>query len=159
MYAAARHDQHAASSAISGPRTTAAPFTALELRVLHLAASGSERPSTVVEPIHRRIARRVANVVMAQRGGRDLADPRLEALRSYGASVRLGRTDSLPLFFAAGYTAAQAHDAKRIVAEEARRARHRPARRDTVMYASGVSIGLASILGFVAMTGSLLAGM
>lgn len=136
----------------------AARFTPLETRVLRLAASGSERPSTSVEPALRRLGRRIGGIVMARRGHAELADPRLEALRSYGASVRLGKADGLALFYAAGYTPAQAYEVKRVIASEARAAKPRAPKRDRVIYASGVSIGLASMLGFVAMTGTLLAG-
>ncbi len=144
------------SPSVTAP--AAARFTALETRVLRLAASGSERPSTSVEPALRRLARRLGGVVMARRGGGELADPRLEALRSYGASIRLGRGDGLALFYAAGYTPAHAHEVKCVIAHEIRAARTRAPKRDRVMYASGLSIGLASMLGFVAMTGTLLAG-
>ena len=152
MYAS--HDADAAP--IAAPATSR--FTTLETRVIRLAASGSERPSTSVEPAHRRLARRVGGIVMARRGHAELADPRLEALRSYGASIRQGKSDGLALFYAAGYTPGQAHEVKRIIASEMRTAKHRAPKRDRVMYASGVSIGLASMLGFVAMTGTLLAG-
>ncbi len=156
MYAS--HDTQTATVSASGTAPAAARFTALEARVLRLAASGSERPSTSVEPALRRLGRRIGGVVMARRGHAELADPRLEALRSYGASVRLGKAYGLALFYAAGYTPAQAHEVKRVIASEIRAARHRAPKRDRVMYASGVSIGLASMLGFVAMTGTLLAG-
>ena len=134
-------------------------FTTLEQRVLRLAVSGSEQPSSAVEGRIRRISRRVGNIVMARRGGAELADPRLEALRSYAASVHAGTSAGLPLFYAAGYTNAHADAVKRFVATEQRLARHRPSRSDSAMYAGGISLGLASIMGFVAMTGSLLAGM
>ncbi|WP_419813948.1 hypothetical protein [Glacieibacterium sp.] len=134
-------------------------FTSLEQRVLRLAVSGSERPSTSVEGRIRRISRRIGNIVMARRGGAELADPRLEALRSYAASIHAGTSTGLPLFYAAGYTNAHADAVKRFVAAEQRLARHRPSRSDSAIYASGISLGIASIMGFVAMTGSLLAGM
>lgn len=134
-------------------------FTALEQRVLRLAVSGSERPSTAVEGRISRISRRVGNIVMARRGGAELADPRLEALRSYAASVNAGTSAGLPLFYAAGYTNAHADAVKRFVTAEQCLARHRPSRSDSAMYASGISLGIASILGFVAMTGSLLVGL
>lgn len=157
MYAVSRTDTVAS---LVAPRSSApVSFSALEQRVLRLAATGSERPSTAVEPALRRLSRRVGNVVMARRGGHALADPRLEALRSYAASVRLGRGDGLAVFYAAGYTAAHAQAVKVFVAAAARADRYRAPRRDRVMYASGLSIGVASILGFVAMTGSLLAGI
>jgi hypothetical protein len=142
-------------------RAQAGPFffTGLEQRVLRLAVSGSERPSTAVEGRIRRISRRVGNLVMARRGGAELADPRLEALRSYAASVHAGTSTGLPLFYAAGYTNAHADAVKRFVATEQRLARLRPSRTDSAMYAGGISLGIASILGFVAMTGTLLAGM
>lgn len=154
MYAAAAHSL----PSIAAP-AAAARFTPLELRVLRLAASGSERPSTSVEPAYRRLMRRIGNVVMARRGSRELADPRLEALRSYGASVALGKSDGLATFYAAGYTALQAAEVKRFVAAATRAAKANPnAARDRLVYASGISIGLASLLGFIGMTGSLLAG-
>lgn len=154
MYAAAAHSL----PSIAAP-AAAARFTPLEQRVLRLAASGSERPSTSVEPAYRRITRRIGNVVMARRGSHELADPRLEALRSYGASVALGKSDGLATFYAAGYTALQAAEVKRFVAAAARAAKANPnAARDRMVYASGISIGLASLLGFIGMTGSLLAG-
>ena len=156
MYAVSRHDGVASLVAPRGPN---ASFTPLEQRVLRLAASGSERPSTSVEPALRRFGRAVANTVMARRGGRELADPRLEALRSYAASVRQGRSDGLAVFHAAGYTAAQAHAVKAFVSAASAPARRRAPRRDRIMYASGISIGLASIAGFFAMTGTLLAGI
>lgn len=134
-------------------------FTPLEERVLRLAASGSERPSTSVEPGYRRLLRVIGNVVMARRGGRELADPRLEALRSYAASLALGRSDGLPIFYAAGFSPEQAGEAKRFVAAAVRAARAHPhATRDRVVYASGISIGVASVAAFIGMTGSLLAG-
>lgn len=137
------------------PRRVPADFTALEQRVVHLAASGSERPSTSVEPTLRRVARRVGNAMMARRGTGELADPRLEALRSYAAAVRLGRSDGLAVFHAAGYTAEHADTVKQMV----RDSRRRPPARDRLMYAGGVSLGIFSIAGFVAMTGTLLAGV
>lgn len=161
MYAASRHDlaSIAAPNGAAHPATPAR-FTALETRVLRLAASGSERPSTAVEPALRRIGRRLTGAVMARRGGRELADPRLEALRSYGASVRLGKGDGLASFYAAGYTPAHAAEVKRVIGAAIRAARARPnAARDRMVYASGISLGLASLLGFVTMTGTLLAGM
>lgn len=155
MYAAAAHSL----PTVTTSRAPVARFTPLEERVLRLAASGSERPSTVVEPGIRRLSRRIANIVMARRGGRELADPRLEALRSYGASIALGRSDGLATFYAAGYTVSHAAEVKRVVATAARAARANPyARRDRMVYAGGISIGLASLLGFVGMTGTLLAG-
>ena len=154
MYAAAAH----ALPSIAAPAPTAR-FTPLEQRVLRLAASGSERPSTSVEPGMRRLSRRIANVVMARRGGRELADPRLEALRSYGASVALGHSDGLATFYAAGYSASQAGEVKQFVQAAARAAKANPhATRDRAMYASGISIGLASLAAFIGMTGTLLAG-
>lgn len=157
MYAVSRTDTVAS---LVAPRSAApVSFSPLEQRVLRLAASGSERPSTAVEPALRRLSRRVGNVVLARRGGYALADPRLEALRSYAASVRLGRADGLAVFHAAGYTAAHAQAVKVFVAAAERAGKHRAPRRDRVMYASGLSIGVASILGFVAMTGSLLASI
>ncbi|TRW14125.1 hypothetical protein [Glacieibacterium frigidum] len=154
MYAAAANSLPSIAAPATGAR-----FTPLELRVLRLAASGSERPSTSVEPGYRRVARRIGNVVMARRGSHELADPRLEALRSYGASVALGKSDGLATFYAAGYTAPQAAEVKRFVADAARAAKANPnAARDRMVYASGISIGLASLLGFVGMTGTLLAG-
>lgn len=153
-----------AAAASTLPSITAAKarvrgFTPLEERVLRLAASGSERPSTSVEPSYRRLLRQLGNVVMARRGGRELADPRLEALRSYAASLALGRSDGLPIFYAAGYTPGQAAEAKRFVAAAGRAARAHPhAARDRVVYASGISIGLASLAAFIGMTGTLLAG-
>lgn len=158
MYAVSPTDTVAS---LVAPRGTTAPasFNALEQRVLRLAASGSERPSTAVEPALRRLSRRVGNVVMARRGGHELADPRLEALRSYAASVRLGRGDGLAVFYAAGYTAAHAQTVKTFVADAVRADRYRRPRRDRLVYASGLSIGVASIFGFVAMTGTLLAGI
>jgi hypothetical protein len=155
MYAAARHDPIATIDA----RVAVQRFTALEERVLRLAATGSERPSSSVEPALRRLSRRLSNVLMARNGGRELADPRLEALRSYAASVRLGRADGLAIFYAAGYTAAQAAEVKRFVDAAGRAARANPhARRESFMYASGIGLGLASLLGFVGMTGTLLVG-
>ncbi len=154
MYAVSRHDTVVS---LVGPRSSRSTgFTALEQRVLRLAASGSERPSTSVEPALRRLGRAIGNVVMARRGGRELADPRLEALRSYAAAARMGRSDGLAVFHAAGYSAAQARAVKVFVTSSAV-TRHRR-RRDRVMYVSGISIAVASIAGFVAMTGSLLAG-
>ena len=149
-----------ASSPVSVAAPAAAPvvFTILEHRVLRLAASGSEKPSTSVEPGLRRLGRHIADIVLSRRGGRNLADPRLEALRSYGASVRLGQTDGLALLYAAGYTQGHAAEIKRIVAHEVRAARHRTPRRDSVVYAGGLSLGVASLTAFVAMTGTLLAG-
>jgi len=155
MYAAAANTL----PTVSTSRAPAARFTPLEQRVLRLAASGSERPSTTVEPRIRRLSRRLASVVMARRGGRELADPRLEALRSYGANIALGRNDGLATFYAAGYTVSHAAEVKRVVATATRAARANPhARRDRMVYAGGISIGLASLLGFVGMTGTLLAG-
>ncbi len=155
MYAVSRHDNVAS---LVSPRGANASFTSLEKRVLRLAASGSEHPSTSVEPALRRLGRAIGNVVMARRGGRELADPRLEALRSYAASVQQGKSEGLAVFHAAGYTAAQAHAVKAFVAGTGGQRRRAP-RRDRIMYASGVSIGVASIIGFFAMTGSLLAGV
>lgn len=155
MYAVSRHDPVAN---LVGPSTgNAAGFTALERRVLRLASSGSEQPSTAVEPAWRRMGRAFGNVVMARRGSRELADPRLEALRSYAAAVRVGRSDGLAVFHAAGYSAAQAQAVKAFVKASAGM-RTRSPRRKRVMYASGISIGVASIAGFVAMAGTLLAG-
>ncbi|QXQ08010.1 hypothetical protein KX816_08500 [Sphingosinicellaceae bacterium] len=159
MYAASRQFGLPSLAAPQGSRTDFASFTPLEERVIGLAASGSERPSTAVEPVLRRAVRRIANFMMARRGGHELADPRLEALRSYAAAVRLGRSDGLPVFHAAGYTAGHAETVKRMVAAAARAERIRAPRRERVMYASGISIGVASIAGFVAMTGTLLAGI
>ena len=159
MYATVRHDSLSSLAAPQGSRVGFASFTALEERVIGLAASGSERPSTAVEPMLRRVVRQVANFMMARRGGHELADPRLEALRSYAAAVRLGRSDGLPVFHAAGYTAGHAETVKRLVAAAARAERIRAPRRERVMYASGISLGIASIAGFIAMTGSLLAGI
>ena len=155
MYAVSRHDPVASLISPRGARP--AGFSSLEERVLRLAASGSERPSTSVEPALRRLGRAVGNIVMARRGGRELADPRLEALRSYAAAVRLGRTDGLAVFHAAGYSAAQARTVKAFVAAAA--GQRRKPRRDRVMYAGGLSIAVTSIAGFVALTGSLLAGI
>ena len=155
MYAAAAYRL----PTLTAQRAPCPRFTPLEERVLRLAASGSERPSTSVEPAYRRLSRRIANVVMARRGGRELADPRLDALRSYGASVALGRSDGLPIFYAAGYTPAQADEVKRFVAAVTRATKANPhARRERMVYASGISIGLASMAAFVGMTGTLLAG-
>ena len=153
MYAATR--DHTPS--LTAPRSATAEFTPLELRVLGLAASGSEQPSTSVEPYWRRTARRVSAVLFARRGGSELADPRLEALRGYAASVRLGRSDGLPLFHAAGYSAAQAQTVKRLVAATAA-ATPRRSRRDRLAYTGGLSLGIVSITGFLALTGALLAG-
>ena len=153
MYAA-----HAASPTISS-NARSATFTPLEQRVLRLAASGSERLSTTVEGSLHKISRRIGNFVMARRGGRELADPRLEALRSYAAGVRAGSSAGLPIFYAAGYSSDHVDAVKTFVAAEQRIARGRAPRFDRMMYASGVSLGLASIMGFVVMTGSLLAGV
>lgn len=150
MYAVARHDN--APSLISPRGVRPAGFTSLETRVLRLAASGSEQPSTSVEPALRRLGRAVGNIVLARRGSRELADPRLEALRSYAASVRLGRTDGLAIFHAAGYTAAQARTVKAFIASAAQAERRQP-RRDRIMYVSGISIAVASIAGFIGLTG------
>ncbi len=155
MYAA-RTDSFAT---LRAPQAEVVRFTALETRVLRLAASGSERPSTSVEPVLRRLGRRIANAVMARRGGGELADPRLEALRSYAAAVRLGRADGLAVFHAAGYSAAHADAVKRLVAIMARADRRQTPRRERLMYAGGMSLGVASIAGFLALTGTLLAGV
>lgn len=156
MYAVARHENAPILITPRGARPSG--FTSLETRVLRLAASGSEQPSTSVEPALRRLGRAVGNVVLARRGGRELADPRLEALRSYAAAVRLGRNDGLAVFHAAGYSAAQARAVKAFIAASATAERRRPSR-DRIMYVSGISIGLASIAAFIAMTGTLLAGI
>ena len=134
-------------------------FTGLEERVLRLAASGSERPSTTVEPALRRLARRAGNVLLARRGDRDLTDPRLEGLRNYAASIRLGRAEGLAVFHAAGYSAAQAASVRVFVAEAVRGSRRASPRRERIVYASGLSIGVASLAAFVALTGTLLAGV
>lgn len=159
MYALSRHENSSSLVAPRSSRTEIAAFSPLEERVIRLAASGSERPSTAVEPFARRVVRRIGNFMMARPGNHELADPRLEALRSYAAAVRLGRSDGLPVFHAAGYTASHAETVKHLVAAAVRAERVRPARRDRVMYASGISLGVASIAGFVAMTGTLLAGI
>ena len=95
---------------------------------------------------------------MARRGGGGLADPRLEALRGYGVSIRLGRGDGLAQLYGAGYTPAHAATVRKVVAQHARPARRRAPRHDAAIYAGGVSLGVASLAGFVAMTGTLLAG-
>ena len=159
MYAAAARD---ALPGLASPNPGLAPriaaFSPLEVRVLELVASGSERPSTSVEPRLRRLGRRLSGILLAHRDGQGLADPRLEALRSYAAGVRRGRADGLAVFHAAGYSAAQAQAVRAFVADGPRLSRHEAERRSQAAYAGGLSLGLAAIAGFIALTGTLLAG-
>ena len=134
------------------PEAAAAPegnngFSALELQVLRMARSRSERPSG--EP------GLVARVALGRRVSQTLADPRLEALRSYAATVRSGRRAPRAPLENHGFTAEQIASVDAMM----RRARSAEIGGAPWMYNAGVALGLASMVGFIGMTGALVAGI
>lgn len=122
-------------------------FSALELQVLRMARSRSERPSG-----GRGL---VARVALGKRVSQTLADPRLEALRSYAATVRSGRRAPRALLENYGFTPEQIASVDAMM----RRARSAEVGGAPWMYHAGVALGMASMVGFIGMTGALVAGI
>lgn len=125
-------------------------FTPVEQQVLRLAAKGSERRAPIT-PLGRAV-RRAADALGGRRSGARLANPRLEALRDHAAVLSGGGVaDEAPLV-AAGFSPAQIAALRAHVVAGPRRA---AARRDRMIYMSGITLGLASITSFVGLTGAL----
>ena len=126
---------------------TEAGFSQLELQVLRMAQSRRERPS----------GRRglVARMALGERAAQALADPRLEALRSYAASVRSGHRAPRAPLTGFGFTPEQIASVDAMM----RRARAAAASGAPWMYHAGVALGMASVVGFIGMTGALVAGI
>lgn len=128
----------------------ATPFTRLEQQVLRLAVAGGERPAP--RSAAGRLVRRAADRLSARRGGDGLANARLEALREHAAALRFGAGASDATLLDAGYSAEQADAVRALVRAAPRRAAQR---RDRMVYFTGITLGLASMLSFVGMTGAL----
>lgn len=124
-----------------------ARFSALELQVLRMAQSRRESPSGRPSLI--------AKLALGNRAARMLADPRLEALRTYAAAVRSGRKASRALLAGFDFSAGQIDSIDRMM----RRARSTAAGGAPWMYHAGVALGMASMVGFIGMTGALIAGV
>lgn len=128
------------------PQSEAA-FSPLELQVLRMARSRREVP----------IVRRglFARMALGKRTTQALADPRLEALRSYAATVRSGRRGSRSLLAGFGFTPDQIAS----VDDMMRRARNTAVVGAPWMYTAGVVLGVSSVAGFIGMTGALIASV
>jgi hypothetical protein len=129
----------------------------LEVRVLRLATSRAERAARPVPATRlRRWWRRTSEVLLAQRIVGPLADTRLEALRSYAIAVRDHRPRPVATLIAAGYTEALARCIDGFVAARAAVTGTSAAarsRRSRVAEAAGITLGIVSIGGFIALTG------
>jgi hypothetical protein len=154
-------DLPARENDMTSPAETAcaelAPLSPLEARVVRLAASNGERPADIA-PVTRagRLWRRAGAVLLARRPAAPLADARLEALRSYVVAVRTARPRPLADLVAAGYSEAHARCIDGFVAARAVVTNRSPAaraQRERVVAAAGIMLGIASIGGFIALTG------
>ena len=122
-------------------------FTAVELQVLRLAHSKRERPIGS--------AQRWLDRLTGRRPGLALADPRLEALRSYAAAVNQGGAERNAL---RGYGYGDVQIDRIEIMMRAPVAAAGP-QRERLIYGVGIALGTASLAGFLAMTGILLAGI
>ncbi len=116
-------------------------FDALEMRVLHLVASGQE-PVVANSRFQRTV-----DALLGRRGGKPLADTRLEALRRQAAAALKGSREALSDFVAAGYSACQLDAIRNMMA-----AARPKVTSDRLQHGGGVALGISAILGFFAMT-------
>lgn len=116
-------------------------FDALEMRVLRLVASGQE------PVVANSRAQRTIDALLGRRGGKPLADTRLEALRRQAAAVLKGSREALADFAAAGYSARQLDAIRNMMA-----AARPKVTTDRLAHAGGLALGISAIAGFFALT-------